>query len=174
MFRNICIDINVFCDGNVSIRKLILYLFLSTDFKAVMYYRVSSWCYRHKMKLIAYYIEYLAKKKFGVELSPIAKIGPGFRLVHSLGTVIGNKVVIGSFCTIYQQVTIGTSNAQRGEIEYPKIGNHVIIYSGAKVLGDINIGEHSVVAANAVVISNVEPYSVVGGIPAKLINKIRH
>ncbi|MBP6124351.1 MAG: serine acetyltransferase [Phycisphaerae bacterium] len=169
MFENIDRDILSFCEGKITSRKFLLLLFASTDFKAVLYYRISSWFYRRKIKFIAYYIKYLAKKKYSVEISPMANIGPGFRLIHSLGTVIGNKVRIGSDCTIYQQVTLGTAAAQKGKSEYPVIGNSVIIYAGAKVLGGITVGDCAVIAANAVVRSNVEANSVVGGVPARKI-----
>lgn len=172
MFNNLRIDLQSFCDGSVSFKKFIFLFFVSTDFKAVLYYRISSWCYRNKLKYLSYYLRNLAKKRYGVDLSPMACIGPGLRLFHSLGTVIGNNVVIGLYCTVYQQVTIGTSSVQMNKVAYPRIGNHVIIYAGAKILGDIHIGDHSVVAANAVVITNVKPYSIVGGIPAKVLKEI--
>jgi serine O-acetyltransferase len=169
VFKNLKIDIKSFCDDAISFKKMVFLFFMSTDFKAVLYYRIACWFHRRKLKYLAYYIKYLAKKRYGVELSPIAEIGPGFRLVHSLGTVIGNHVKIGSFSTIYQQVTIGTVNVQQGAIDYPVIGDHAVIYAGAKVLGGIKIGNNVVIAANAVVIRDVSDNCVVGGIPAKIL-----
>jgi serine O-acetyltransferase len=111
------------------------------------------------------------KIKYGVAISPLAKIGPWFRLIHSLGTVIGVGSVLGKGCTVYQQVTLGTAKAQEGKIGYPVIGDGVIIYAGAKILGAVNVGDNAVIGANAVVIRNVEAGAVVGGVPAKVIRK---
>lgn len=109
----------------------------------------------------------LSKKlllKYGVELGSDCRIGKGLCIKHYNGIVIGLDSVIGDNCTIYQQVTLGQRNNK-----YPVVGNNVTIYPGAKVLGGIRIGNNAVIAANAVVLDDVNDGEVVGGIPAKRI-----
>jgi serine O-acetyltransferase len=109
---------------------------------------------------------YLMEKKYHCRISPGAKIGTGFSLPHPDGVIIGEKCRIGDNVRIYQQVTIGQNRNK-----YPVIGNNVIIYAGAKIIGDIHIGDNCIVGANAVVTKSIPDNSVVGGIPARIIKK---
>lgn len=105
----------------------------------------------------------LSKKKF-IILGKNSIAGNNIILPHPMNIVIGEDVIIGSDCIIYQGVTIGQSKGR-----YPKIGNNVIIYPGAKIIGDIVIGDNSIVGANAVVTKNVPSNTIVAGIPAKVL-----
>lgn len=110
----------------------------------------------------------LSKKlmlKYGIEIGIKCKIGRNLNIMHYNGIVIGINAVIGDNCSIYQQVTIGQKNGK-----YPVIGNNVIIYPGAKILGGIKIGNNSIIAANSVVLNDVKNNEIVAGIPAKKIN----
>lgn len=102
--------------------------------------------------------------KYGMEIAKNVKIGENLKIEHFNGIVFGLGTVIGNDCTIYQQVTLGQKNR-----EYPTIGNNVVIYPGAKVLGGIHVGDNAVIAPNAVVLRDVESGEVVAGIPAKRI-----
>lgn len=103
------------------------------------------------------------------ELFYSANIGNNFLIVHTLGIVVGPRVSIGDNCTMYQGVTIGTK--YDSSKEFPSIGNDVIIYAGAKILGPIRVADGAVIGANAVVIDDVPPRSVVAGLPARVIGK---
>lgn len=94
----------------------------------------------------------------GGEVHPAAKIGGGIMFVHRLnGTIIHPSAEIGQNCTIYHQVTIGSSGKVDGVPQVPHIANGVTIYPGAKVLGNIEIGEGAIIGANAVVVKTVPP-----------------
>lgn len=113
-------------------------------------------------KLIRNHLE----MKYSITVDERCQIGKHFRVDHFHGVVIGPGAVLGNYCKLYQQVTIG----QR-EGKFPKIGNHVTIYSGAKIIGDVEIGDYSIIGANAVVNKDVPPNSVVAGVPAKVIKQ---
>lgn len=96
-----------------------------------------------------------------------AEIGDGLLLPHPTGIVIGDDVRIGEGVTIYQNVTLGRANAEQSS--YPVIGDGVVIYAGAVIVGPVTVGDGAVVAANSVVNRDVAPDSVVGGVPAKVL-----
>nr|WP_296928218.1 serine acetyltransferase [uncultured Marvinbryantia sp.] len=102
--------------------------------------------------------------KYGMEIAKNVKIGNNLKIEHFNGIVFGLGTVIGDNCTIYQQVTLGQKNG-----EYPIVGNNVVIYPGAKVLGGIHVGDNAVIAPNSVVLKDVENGAVFAGVPAKRI-----
>lgn len=104
--------------------------------------------------------------KYGVEIGNNPYIGKNLKLEHFQGIVIGNDVKIGDNCTLYQQVTLGQKNNR-----YPTIGDDVIVFAGAKVIGDISIGEKCIIGANAVVLNSIPAQTCAVGIPAKVIDK---
>jgi len=103
----------------------------------------------------------------GIEIHPGAEIGEGFFIDHGMGVVIGETAVIGNNVLIYQGVTLGGTGKERGK-RHPTIGNNVVIGAGAKVLGNITIGDNSYIGSNAVVIKDVPPNSTVVGVPGRI------
>lgn len=106
------------------------------------------------------------QKKYSMWISPKCKIGNNIHFMHLDGITIGSGAIIGDNCTIYHQVTIGKKNGK-----FPIIGNNVTIYPGAKIIGDVKIGDNSIIGANAVVIKDVPENSVAVGVPAKILYK---
>lgn len=105
----------------------------------------------------------------GADIPISCQIGGGLMLPHPNGVVIHPNVEIGPNCLIFQQVTIGVNN--KG---FPRVGGHVDIGAGAKVLGSIVLGNHSKIGANAVVLINVPEHATAVGIPAKVILGRQH
>jgi serine O-acetyltransferase len=103
----------------------------------------------------------------GAEINLGTRIGGGLLLPHPNGIVIHPDVIIGPNCLIFQQVTLGT-----GEHGVPRIGGHVDIGAGAKILGGISIGDHSKIGANAVVLKDVPPFATAVGIPARITGAV--
>ena len=105
----------------------------------------------------------------GADIPINGRIGGGLLLLHPNGIVIDQDVVIGTNCTIFQQVTIGDarSSRQKGQ-PVPIIGNNVEIGAGAKVLKDIRVGDYAKIGANAVVLQDVPPHAIAVGIPARI------
>jgi serine O-acetyltransferase len=112
--------------------------------------------------------------KYSIFLDDSVTIGLGLKLPHPTGIIFGKGTKIGKNCTIYQHVTFGGKNeGDTSRKNSPKIGDGCLIYSGAQVLGAVNLGENSIVGANAVVIHSIEPKSIVAGVPAKKVgNKV--
>lgn len=104
--------------------------------------------------------------KYSLIVSPYCKIGYNLHVEHFFGVVIGGNTIIGDNCKIYQQVTIGQKNSK-----FPVIGNNVVMCPGAKIIGDIKIGDNAVIGANAVVLHDVPANSIAVGVPARIILK---
>lgn len=103
----------------------------------------------------------------GIEIHPGAKIGKGLFIDHGSGVVIGETAVVGDGVLIYQGATLGGTGKEKGK-RHPTIGNNVVIGAGAKILGNITIGENSYVGANAVVFKDIPPDSTVVGVPGRI------
>lgn len=136
---------------------------------AIDFYRFSSGCKGLGIPLLPRLVDYFARLLFSCWVPHSATIGRGVVLGYGgLGIVIHKDAVIGAGCHIDQGVTIG-GNAR--EVGVPTIGCRVYIGAGAKILGNIRVGDDVVVGANAVVIRDVEPNSVVVGVPARVVKK---
>jgi serine O-acetyltransferase len=103
----------------------------------------------------------------GVEIHPGARIGERFFIDHGMGVVIGETTIIGDDVLLYQGVTLGGTGLEKGK-RHPTIGNNVVVGTGAKVLGNITVGDNSYIGANAVVIKDVPPNSTVVGVPGRV------
>lgn len=105
-------------------------------------------------------------RRYGCFISPDARIGDRCLFPHPVGIVIGDGVIIGEDCVIYQNVTLGARARGAAGERYPELGDRAVIYAGAVVVGAVRIGKGAVVAANAVVTIDVEDGAVAAGVPA--------
>lgn len=103
-------------------------------------------------------------KKYTVLIADTACIGDNLQIRHYPGVIIGAGVCIGDDCTLYQSVTIGQNRGL-----FPKLGNNVIVYTGAVIVGDIKVGDNAIIGANSVVTKDVPDNAIVGGIPAVIL-----
>ncbi len=121
-------------------------------------------------RILSILIEYVLRIIFSVDISMRTQIGPGFVIAHGQNIVIGSGSVIGDNCLIFNGVTLGNKDLNAVSTgNQPTLRNNVTVCTGAKILGNIIVGEASVIGANAVVVKDCEPFSVYGGVPARKI-----
>lgn len=135
---------------------------------SVYIHRVAHFLYKLKVPVIPRLISQISRFLTGIEIHPGAKIGKGFFIDHGAGVVIGETAVIGDNVTLYQGVTLGGTGKQKGK-RHPTIGNNVMIGGEAMVLGNIEVGDNSVIGAGALVTKSVCSGCTVVGNPARVI-----
>lgn len=143
---------------------------LTPGFRTLIYYKISHYFYKCNHFFLARWLSERGKRKTGIEIHPGATIGKRLFIDHGTGVVIGETAVIGDDVTIFHGVTLGSTGKELGK-RHPTIGNNVLIGAGAKILGNITIGDYSKIGANAVILKEVPPNSTVVGIPGKIVSK---
>jgi serine O-acetyltransferase len=166
MFEFLKSDIGRLKEGeNTSFRTLVAGI-VSPGFQALAAYRFFNWCHRNGIpsQPLRYFVERLVEITTGISIPACCKIGKGFRIHHFGGVIFHSTVEIGDHCTAYHQVTIGDRGGSGGAA---KLGNHVLIGAGAKIIGEIAIGDRCKIGANCVVTKNMPPDTVAFGNPAQ-------
>ena len=138
-------------------------------FMALQAQRVAHWLWNGGRDTLAFYFQSRTSELFQVDIHPAAKIGRGIFLDHGTGIVIGETAVVGDDVSMLHGVTLGGTGAERGD-RHPKIGKGVLLGAGAKVLGNIEIGDYAKVASGSVVLKPVPPGCTAAGVPARLVN----
>ena len=137
-------------------------------FQALQSYRVAHWLWNRDRKDMSYFIQMRCSEVFGIDIHPGARIGKGIMIDHAHSIVIGETAVVGDNVSMLHSVTLG-GTGKEDEVRHPNIGHGVLLGAGAKVLGNISVGNCSRVAAGSVVLQNVPEKSTVAGVPAKVI-----
>ena len=145
-------------------------LLLYSGVHALMAHRVAHRLYEKEHYLPARAVSQASRALTGIEIHPAAKIGKGLFIDHGMGVVIGETAEIGDNCTLYQGVTLGGTGKDVGK-RHPTLGNNVMVGAGAKILGPVEIGDNSKIAAGAVVLKQVPKNSTAVGIPAQIVRK---
>ncbi|MFC1709202.1 serine O-acetyltransferase EpsC [Candidatus Omnitrophota bacterium] len=148
-------------------KNIIEIILLYPGLHSVIFYRISSFLHKLKIPFFPRAIAQFAKFLTGIEIHPGARIGSGLFIDHGMGVIIGETSIIGNNVILFQGVTLGGTGKETGK-RHPTIGNDVVIGAGAKVLGNITIGDNSYVGANAVVIKDVPHNSTVVGVPGRI------
>jgi len=141
-------------------------------FHALQCYRVAHWLWRQGRFALAYFFQSHIALTFGVDIHPAARIGKGIMLDHATGIVIGETSVVEDDVSIMQSVTLGGTGKETGD-RHPKVRRGVLISAGAKILGNIEIGEGAKIGAGSVVLKAVPPHTTVAGVPAVPVGKPR-
>jgi serine O-acetyltransferase len=139
-------------------------------FHALQTHRVAHWLWNQGRESLGLFFQNRVSSKFGVDIHPAARMGHGIMLDHATGLVIGQTAVVGNNVSILQSVTLGGTGKDEGD-RHPKIGDGVLISAGAKILGNICVGEGAKVGAGSVVLDAVPPHTTVAGVPAKIVGR---
>ncbi|HEY5337925.1 MAG TPA: serine O-acetyltransferase [Rhizomicrobium sp.] len=137
-------------------------------FHALQSHRIAHWLITHNRAPLAYFIQSRVSELFAVDIHPRARIGRGVMMDHATGIVIGETAVVEDDVSMLHGVTLG-GTGKEDEDRHPKIRRGVLLGAGAKVLGNIEVGEYSRVASGSVVLKDVPPHCTVAGVPAKQV-----
>ncbi|TDM12028.1 serine O-acetyltransferase [Macrococcus lamae] len=137
---------------------------------AVWWHLVAHWFFNRRLFFISRVISQVSRFFTGIEIHPGATIGKRLFIDHGMGVVIGETCTIGNNVTIYQGVTLGGTGKERGK-RHPDIGDNVLIAAGAKVLGNIQVGNNVNIGSNSVVLKNVPDCTTVVGIPGRIVRQ---
>ena len=137
-------------------------------FHALEAYRVAHELWQQKRESLACYLQNRISEVFAVDIHPAARIGKGILIDHATSVVIGETAVVDDDVSLLHEVTLGGTGKTTGD-RHPKVRRGVLIGAGAKILGNVIIGEGSKVAAGSVVLNDVPPHTTVAGVPAVVI-----
>ena len=135
---------------------------------AILSYRIAHLLYIHGYKFIAKLISQISRFFTGIEIHPACFIGKGLLIDHGSGVVIGETAIIGDDCTLFQGVTLGGKGNEHGK-RHPTLYNGVFVGAGAKILGNIEIGNNVKIGANAVVLFDIPDGATAVGVPARVV-----
>ncbi len=151
-----------------SFKGAIFYFLFSPQIKVLFYYRLSHWLYKNGFGGMSYIVSSW-QSRYGCYISRKCVVGQRVRLLHPVGIVIGDGVIIEDDVSIWQNCTLGSHGKPSIPKAYPYVEKGVKIYGGSVLIGDIRIGKNSIIGANSVILSNVPENSVAVGVPYKRI-----
>jgi serine O-acetyltransferase len=169
MFRAIKEHIDTVFKEDPAARSTLEVLLCYPGLHAILLHRVAHRLWQWRIPLLPRLVSHLGRFLTGIEIHPGATIGRRFFIDHGMGVVIGETTVIGDDVLLYQGVTLGGTGGQRGK-RHPTLGDHVVVGTGAKVLGNITVGDWGKVGAGSVVVRSVPPHSTVVGVPGRLVS----
>ncbi len=168
MFRAIREQIETIFREDPAAKSALEIVLCYPGFHAILLHRFAHKLYRAGVPLLPRLISQIGRFTTGIEIHPGARIGRRFFIDHGMGVVIGETTEIGDDVLLYQGVTLGGTGKEKGK-RHPTLGNHVVVGTGAKVLGNIRIGDGVKVGAGSVVIHPVPDHSTVVGIPGRVV-----
>jgi serine O-acetyltransferase len=158
-------DMMAVVERDPACRSLLQPFLYFKGFHALLCYRIAHWLWREERETLAFHIQSRISERFGVDINPAARLGCGILIDHATSVTIGETAVVGDDVSILHEVTLGGTGTEEGD-RHPKIGRGVLIGAGAKVLGNIKVGEEARIAAGSVVLKPVPARCTVAGVPA--------
>ncbi|MEM8615663.1 MAG: serine O-acetyltransferase [Pseudomonadota bacterium] len=159
-------DMQATLERDPACRGLLQPFLFFKGFLALQTHRIANALWREGRETLAFHFQSRASELFGVDIHPAARVGSGVMLDHATNITIGETAVIGNNCSLLHGVTLGGTGKEVGD-RHPKIGHGVLLSVGAKVLGNITIGDEAKIAAGSVVLKDVPAQCTVAGVPAK-------
>lgn len=160
MERQVISFLRAYKNYDPAAKSMLEILLLYPGPRAVFFHRIAHALYGWKLFFMARLVADISRTMTGIEIHPGAQLGKRLVIDHGVGCVIGETAIVGDDCVIFHGVTLGGMKFEPIK-RHPTVGNNVLIGTGAKILGPIYIGDHSKIGANAVVIKDVQPHSVI-------------
>ncbi len=170
MFDNLRAEIKAVKEKDPAARSTLEIFLCYPGFYGLLMHRVSHWLWNHSFKLLARMNSNLARFITGIEIHPGATFGKRVFIDHGMGVVVGETAVVGDDVLIYQGVILGGTSTEKTK-RHPTIEKGVIIGAGAKVMGNITIGEYSKIGTGAVVLKDVPSESTCVGVPGRIVKR---
>ena len=161
-------DVAAVLESDPAAKSGLQVVLLYSGLHALWLYRVHHWLWAHGATFLARALSQFGRLITGIEIHPGAQIGKRFFIDHGMGVVIGETTIVGDDVTLYQGVTLGGTGKETGK-RHPTIHNNVVIGAGARVLGNITIGENCRVGAGSVVLRDIPDNSTVVGVPGHIV-----
>ncbi|MBL9098975.1 MAG: serine O-acetyltransferase [Alphaproteobacteria bacterium] len=161
-------DLSAIYDRDPAVNTFVEPFLFFKGFHALQSFRVTHWLWAKGRKALAFHFQSRISEVFGVDIHPAARIGRGVMIDHGTGVVIGETAVVEDDVSMLQGVTLGGTGKEAGD-RHPKIRRGVMLGSGAKILGNIEIGAYSRVGAGSVVLKDVPERCTAVGVPAKVV-----
>jgi serine O-acetyltransferase len=164
------VDVQAYYDRDPACDRFLMPVLYFKGFHAIQTHRLAHWLWTNGRRDFALYLQSRSSSVFQTDINPAARIGKGIFLDHATGLVVGETAVIGDNVSILHGVTLG-GTGKEGSDRHPKIAHGVLIGAGAKILGNIQIGHCSRIAAGSVVLKEVPAKTTVAGVPAKVVGE---
>jgi serine O-acetyltransferase len=161
-------DFRIIFDRDPAARNGLEVMFCYPGLQALVFHRLAHWLHNIGLPFLPRLISHFARFITGIEIHPGARIGKGVFIDHGMGVVIGETAIVGDSCLIYQGVTLGGTGKESGK-RHPTLGENVVVGAGAKVLGNIQIGNEVRIGAGSVVLRDVPSDCTVVGIPGRIV-----
>jgi serine O-acetyltransferase len=168
MFRAIREQIDTVFERDPAAKSTLEILLCYPGLHAILFHRIAHRLYQWNIPLLPRLLSQVSRFLTGVEIHPGATIGRRCFIDHGSGVVIGETTEIGDDVLLYQGVTLGGTGHEKGK-RHPTLGNHVVVGTGAKVLGNILIGNYVKIGAGSVVVRPAPDYSTVVGVPGHVV-----
>jgi serine O-acetyltransferase len=163
-------DILAYYDRDPACQQLAQPFLYFKGYQAIQAQRVGHWLWRQGRRPLALYLQSRVSELYDIDIHPAARLGRGLFFDHGHGIVIGETARVGDNVSLLHGVTLGGTGRTHGD-RHPKVGNGVLIGAGAKILGNIEIGDGAKVAAGSVVLEAVKPFCTVAGVPARPVGR---
>jgi serine O-acetyltransferase len=161
-------DLSAVADRDPAVTRFLEPLLFFKGFHAIQTHRLAHWLWNGGRQDFALYLQSRSSEVFQTDINPAARIGRGIFLDHATGLVVGQTAVIENNVSLLHGVTLGGTGKERGD-RHPKIRHGVLIGAGAKIIGNIEVGECARVAAGSVVLQSVPRNTTVAGVPARVV-----
>jgi serine O-acetyltransferase len=161
-------DIAAVFERDPAARSYLEVLLCYPGLHALWFHRINHWLWTHNLRLLARWLSQWARFFTAIEIHPGAQIGHRLFIDHGMGVVIGETSIVGDDVTLYQGVTLGGTGKEKGK-RHPTIGNGVVVGTGAKVLGNIWVGDNCRVGAGSVVLRSIPENSTIVGVPGHIV-----